>query len=93
MAVLLRLKLGAGGTLCFVIKSRSWRCLLSLVSRVFVFLAIVVVVCAVAVARRMVVTFFKDIVVGILVEDHNTEAVGRAVGLPFYVEEVVLFAK
>jgi hypothetical protein len=41
----------------------------------------------------MVVTFSQDIIVGVLVEDHNTEAVGRAVGLPLFVEEVVLFAK
>ncbi len=64
-----------------------------LVSRNFVFLAIFVVVCAVAVAKRMVVTFSQDIIVGVLVEDHNTEAVGRAVGLPLFVEEVVLFTK
>jgi hypothetical protein len=92
VAVSLRLKLGAGGALCFVIKSRSCHGLLSLVSRVFIFLAIVVVLCAVAVAERRVVTVFKDIVVGVL-EDNNTEAVGRAVGLPFFVEKVVLFAE
>jgi hypothetical protein len=41
----------------------------------------------------MVVTFSQDIIVGVLVEDHNTEAVRRAVGLPLFVKEVILFAK